>query len=244
MQDKLRFTNVTLVTPTSLQNKDLLTSGNRIVDIIERNEPIGEDWKAIDGYDCYIFPGMIDLLQHGFLDYLYNDAASHCIINSSRDLPKVGVTGYLPSISSLPPDTTANVLTALAKECDLSKNGSRVLGRTKNINIFNLNDFSTNFRIFGNFILTKISNFINNQSLTDVHTCYKIFRKEVFFALKLREKGFSFCPEVTTKLSKLSYGIVEVPIKYNGREVAEGKKIGFKDAFSAIFTTLKYRYFI
>ena len=128
MQDKLRFTNITLVTPTSLQNKDLLTNGDRIVDIIERNEPIGEDWKAIDGHDCYIFPGMIDLLQHGFLDYLYNDAASHCVVNSSRDLPKVGVTGYLPSISSLPPDTTANVLTALAKECDLSKNGSRVLG--------------------------------------------------------------------------------------------------------------------
>ena len=122
--------------------------------------------------------------------------------------------------------------------------GSRVLGKRKNSNLLSIKNFPKNFRILGNYILTKFSNFINKQSLTDVHTCYKIFRKEVFFALKLREKGFSFCPEVTTKLSKLSYGIVEVPIKYNGREVAEGKKIGFKDAFSAIFTTLKYRYFI
>ena len=87
--------------------------------------------------------------------------------------------------------------------------GSRVLGRKKNINVFNLNDLSKNFRIFGNFILTKISNFINNQSLTDVHTCYKIFRKDVFLKLKIAEKDFSFCPEVTTKLSKFSYQIIE-----------------------------------
>ena len=121
--------------------------------------------------------------------------------------------------------------------------GSRVLGRKRNPNLLSIKNFPKNFRIFGNYILTKFSNFINKQSLTDVHTCYKIFRKDVFLKLKLKEKGFSFCPEVTTKLSKLSYKIIEIPIKYNGREVTEGKKIRFKDVFSAIFTTLKYRYY-
>ena len=121
--------------------------------------------------------------------------------------------------------------------------GSRVLGRKKNINIFNLNYFSKNFRIFGNFILTKISNFINNQSLTDVHTCYKIFRKDIFFKLKIEEKGFSFCPEVTTKLAKFSYSITEIPISYNGREIKDGKKIKFTDAFLALKTIFKYKYF-
>tara|TARA_Y100000389_G_C17426828_1_gene500069 strand:+ start:1002 stop:1727 length:726 start_codon:yes stop_codon:yes gene_type:complete len=121
--------------------------------------------------------------------------------------------------------------------------GSRVLGRKKNINIFNLNEFSKNFRIFGNFILTKISNFINNQSLTDVHTCYKIFRKDIFFKLKIAEKGFSFCPEVTTKLAKFSYSITEIPISYNGREIKDGKKIKFTDAFLALKTIIKYKYF-
>ena len=120
--------------------------------------------------------------------------------------------------------------------------GSRVLGRKKKINIINLKDFSKNFRIFGNFVLTKMSNILNDQSLTDVHTCYKVFRKEVFFKLKLKEKGFSFCPEVTTKLSKLSYKIKEVPINYNGREVKDGKKIRLKDAFIALKTILKYKY--
>jgi dolichol-phosphate mannosyltransferase len=119
--------------------------------------------------------------------------------------------------------------------------GSRVLGRKK-IKNFSKN-FSKNFRIFGNFMLTKCSNFINNQSLTDAHTCYKMFRKNIFLKLNLKEKGFSFCPEVTTKLAKLSYPIVEVPISYSGREIKDGKKIRLKDAFSALATIYKYKYF-
>lgn len=121
--------------------------------------------------------------------------------------------------------------------------GSRVLGRKK-FRHYNKNfNFSKLFRIFGNYTLTKISNFLNNQSLTDVHTCYKIFRKKIFFKLDIKENNFSFCPEVTTKLSRLSCEIIEVPIRYNGREIKEGKKIRFKDAISALITILKYRYF-
>ena len=120
--------------------------------------------------------------------------------------------------------------------------GSRVLGRKKKINFMRINDFPKNFRIFGNYVLTKMSNFLNGQSLTDVHTCYKILRKDIFLKLNLKEKGFSFCPEVTTKLAKLSCEIKEVPINYNGREVKDGKKIRFKDAVSALITILKYKY--
>ena len=76
-----------------------------------------------------------------------------------------------------------------------------------------------------------------------MHTCYKMFDKKIFLSLNIQEKGFSFCPEVTTKLAKLSYPIVEVPIKYNGREIKDGKKIRLKDAFIAIYTILKYKYF-
>ena len=121
--------------------------------------------------------------------------------------------------------------------------GSRVLGRKKQSFISNIRNFSRSFRIFGNYVLTKISNFINNQSLTDVHTCYKVFRKDLFISLKLEEKGFSFCPEVTTKLSKLEIPIKEVPVRYNGREIKDGKKIRFKDALIALATIYKYKYF-
>ena len=121
--------------------------------------------------------------------------------------------------------------------------GSRVLGRKKKLLSLYLQSFSKSFRIFGNYVLTLISNKINNQSLTDVHTCYKVFRKDIFFKLKIKEKGFSFCPEVTTKLSKLNCSIIEVPINYNGREVKDGKKIRFKDAIFALTTICKYKYF-
>ena len=121
--------------------------------------------------------------------------------------------------------------------------GSRVLGRKKKLKIFNFKNFSKNFRIFGNYILTNLSNFFNNQSLTDVHTCYKVFRKDIFLKLRLKEKGFSFCPEVTTKISNMRCQIIEVPISYNGREIKDGKKIRFTDAFHALFTILKYKFF-
>ena len=99
------------------------------------------------------------------------------------------------------------------------------------------------FRTFGNHVLTIISNFINKQNLTDAHTCYKVFRTEIFKNLDLQENGFSFCPEVTTKLSNKKIQIMEIPINYNGRTVQEGKKIRFIDAFFAVKTIIKYKYF-
>lgn len=118
--------------------------------------------------------------------------------------------------------------------------GSRVLGRNKNQK-FNL---IQKYRIFGNFLLTKLSNIINSQNLTDAHTCYKIFRKNMFLNLKICEDDFSFCPEVTTKLSNINEKITEVPISYQGREILEGKKIRFSDALKAVKVILKYKFFI
>lgn len=89
------------------------------------------------------------------------------------------------------------------------------------------NDFISKFRIFGNYLLTSISNFLNKQRLTDAHTCYKVFKRDVFLNIKLKEKGFNFCPEVTTKISNLKIEILEVPISYKGRTEVEGKKLGF-----------------
>ena len=115
--------------------------------------------------------------------------------------------------------------------------GSRVLGRDNN----KKKNFLKQFRIFGNYILTKFSNLINNQNLTDAHTCYKLFRKDIFFKLNLKEDDFSFCPEVTTKLSNLNIEIKEIPISYNGREYEDGKKISFIDAIKAIKVIIKYK---
>ena len=117
--------------------------------------------------------------------------------------------------------------------------GSRVLGRSSN-DKFTL---IQKYRILGNYLLTKFSNLINNQTLTDAHTCYKVFDKDTFFKLNVKEDDFAFCPEVTTKLSNLNQKIFEVPISYYGREYEDGKKIRFSDAIKAVKVIIKYKFF-
>ena len=118
--------------------------------------------------------------------------------------------------------------------------GSRVLNNNKNKKAQN---FSHNTRILGNIFLTKLSNIINKQSLTDAHTCYKLFDSYLFKSIKLEENDFSFCPEITTKVSLLNERIIEVPINYNGRTYGEGKKIKASDGLKAIYVLLKYKFF-
>ena len=115
MQHKQRFTNVTLVTPSGEEDKDLLIEGDKIAQILNRNENLSDDCKIIDGHNNYIFPGMIDVLQHGFMNYLYGHAEENCTVDNAKLLPSVGVTGFLPSTPCLPPETTGNFLNALSK---------------------------------------------------------------------------------------------------------------------------------
>ena len=116
--------------------------------------------------------------------------------------------------------------------------GSRVLNKDK---FQNTKNFTHLVRIWGNIFLTKLSNLINNQNLTDAHTCYKVFKKNIFKKINLKEKGFAFCPEVTTKLSKLKYKINEISISYNGRAYSDGKKITSFDGLIAVYSLIKYR---
>ena len=104
-------------------------------------------------------------------------------------------------------------------------------------------DFSSTRRIFYNHVLTIISNILNRQSLTDAHTCYKVFETKVFNSLDLKVKKFDFCAEVNCLLSKKKIKILEVPISYKGRSFSEGKKIRFKDGIETIITLLKYKFF-
>ena len=95
----------------------------------------------------------------------------------------------------------------------------------------------------GNAFLTFLSNATTNLDLTDMETCYKVFRREVIQSIKLRSNRFGFEPEVTAKVAKRGYRIYEVPISYYGRDYWEGKKINWKDGFSAIWTILRYGLF-
>ena len=93
----------------------------------------------------------------------------------------------------------------------------------------------------GNRLLTTASNMLTNINLTDMETCYKVFRRDLIQSIPLEENRFGFEPEITVKLAKLNVRIYEVGISYAGRTYAEGKKIGWKDGFSALRCLVKYR---
>ena len=113
--------------------------------------------------------------------------------------------------------------------------GSRFLGGPHRVLLF--------WHSVGNWILTTLSNMLTDLNLTDMETCYKVFRAEVLRKITLRENRFGFEPEFTAKVSKARYRIYEVPISYSGRDYSEGKKIGWKDGVAAIYFIFKYRFF-
>jgi glycosyltransferase involved in cell wall biosynthesis len=92
----------------------------------------------------------------------------------------------------------------------------------------------------GNRVLTLISNMITNLNMTDMETCYKLFRREVIQAIPLEEDRFGFEPEITVKIAKRQLRVYEVGISYWGRTYAEGKKIGWKDGLQALWCLVKY----
>lgn len=96
----------------------------------------------------------------------------------------------------------------------------------------------------GNKMLTRFSNMFSNLNLTDMETCYKLFRADIIKSIYFKEKRFGFEPEVTAKIARFkNIRIYEVGISYYGRTFDEGKKIGMKDAFRALFCILKYNLF-
>jgi len=94
----------------------------------------------------------------------------------------------------------------------------------------------------GNRFLTTLSNMLTDLNLTDMETCYKVFRADVLKKIKLREDRFGFEPEFTAKVARARCKIYEVPISYHGRDYTEGKKIGWKDGVAAIYFIIKYRF--
>jgi glycosyltransferase involved in cell wall biosynthesis len=92
----------------------------------------------------------------------------------------------------------------------------------------------------GNRILTLISNALTNLNLTDMETCYKVFRREILQSIHIEEDRFGFEPEITAKVAKLGCRIFEVGISYSGRTYAEGKKIGWRDGMRAVWCIFKY----
>jgi glycosyltransferase involved in cell wall biosynthesis len=99
------------------------------------------------------------------------------------------------------------------------------------------------WHMVGNKLLTLLSNMGTNLNLTDMETCYKLFRREILQKITIEEDRFGFEPEITAKVAKLGCVIYEVGISYYGRTYAEGKKIGWRDGFRALYAIVKYNLF-
>jgi glycosyltransferase involved in cell wall biosynthesis len=112
--------------------------------------------------------------------------------------------------------------------------GSRFLGAARRPILF--------WNMVANKILTLMTNILYNNILTDMETGYKVFRRQVVEGMTIHARRFDFEPEFTAKILKRKARIYEVPITFNPRDYAEGKKIGMKDAFAAVWTLLKYRF--
>lgn len=164
-----------------------------------------------------------------------------CIISAKRLIRGDIVIIQDADLEYYPRDIPKLITPIINNEC-LVVYGSRVLNK----NYFeNIQNFSQPWvRVVGNIFLTKLSNLINNQNLTDAHTCYKVFSAKLFSQIKLKENNFNFCPEITTKISNKKVKIKELSIKYKGREYQEGKKIKLIDGLRAIVALLKYKFFI
>lgn len=94
----------------------------------------------------------------------------------------------------------------------------------------------------GNGILTRLSNLASGQKLTDMETCYKAFRRELLQSIHIEQRRFGFEPEITAKLARRGIAIREVPIRYRPRSWEEGKKIGVRDLFNALWCIIRYRF--
>jgi glycosyltransferase involved in cell wall biosynthesis len=113
--------------------------------------------------------------------------------------------------------------------------GSRFIGDSHRVLYF--------WHYVANRALTTLSNMFTNLNLTDMETCYKVFRREVLQGINLRSNRFGFEPEVTAKIAKKrnpAWRIYEIPISYSGRTYEEGKKIGLRDAFTAFYCIVRY----
>jgi len=113
--------------------------------------------------------------------------------------------------------------------------GSRFIGGTHRVLYF--------WHYMGNKALTLLSNMFSNLNLTDMETCYKMFRREILENIELKSNRFGFEPEFTAKISKANLRIYELPISYYGRTYDDGKKITWKDGFAAIYHIIRYNLF-
>ncbi|MAJ64436.1 MAG: glycosyl transferase [Alphaproteobacteria bacterium] len=201
--------------------------------------------KQIIVVDDFSTDGSLEIINDNFKNYKEITILSHkknqgkgAAINTARKYINGEIIIIQDADLEYDPSDYANLVEPIINQNYEVVYGSRVLGKKR----YSLKNFTSIYRIFFNHSLTILSNFLNNQKLTDAHTCYKVIHENIFKKIELEEKRFGFCPEVTTKIGNLKVKIFEVPINYYGRNYKQGKKISMKDGLRAIYCLFKYRF--
>ena len=231
------MTDLTIIIPVYNEIKTIEKLLNKVLEININKQIIVIDDASTDGTSEVLnqYKGKIDKI----LIHTENKGKGACIKNAQNY-----VNGIYVCIQDADLEYDPNDLIRMY-DCIKKNNhdivyGSRVLGKNKYENTQN---FTHLIRIWGNVFLTNVSNLINNQELTDAHTCYKIFKSEIFRSINLKENRFAFCPEITTKVANKNYKIIELPINYKGRTYSDGKKINSIDGLIALYCLFKYKIF-
>jgi len=214
-----------------------LNTITKIVELIRKNDKFRAEIIAVDDFST---DGSRDILK----DLYNNEKIDHLVLNNKnfgkgyslrQGIKKVTNDIILIQDADLeyePSDYEKLIKPIIHNNADVVY-GSRFIGSgEKRVLYF--------WHTVGNKILTIMSNIFTNLNLTDMECCYKVFKTEVIKNLKLEENRFGFEPEITAKISKKDLKIYEVGIRYNGRKYSDGKKITWKDGFSAIRCIIKY----
>ena len=229
--------DLTVIVPVYNESKTIEELLNRVFNIQTSKQVIVVDDASCDGTHELLlnYKSKIDKL----IFHKKNLGKGACI-KSAQQYVEGNYVGIQDADLEYDPKDLEKIVNLMKKNDFKIVYGSRVLGKNK---FENTQNFTHLIRIWGNIFLTIISNVINNQKLTDAHTCYKVMKSDIFKDINLVENRFAFCPEITTKLAKKNHMIIEIPINYSGRTYSDGKKISSIDGLVALYCLLKLKFF-